>query len=264
MFIFSTIVIYLIVSLCLFLAKRDRKRSKLVANYHPLFLIIGGIGFVVFTVFEVFSALSSDVIACSIFMVLMLLSLSLVLAYCNCRVYIFDTYAVCQNFFRVRRKIQYDEIVSVKRENDRVFLRTPKRKMVISSYMVGRRELFKALKPYRNKIKNLNDIPTGKVPKVLKYKDAVNNYGEFVFANIMMSLLGIGCCVIAFFAYPNMEGVILFSGFAVMMFLVVVLMIQAAKRHHSSKLWAFAAKYLYKVGYLKDPYNFKKENPWSL
>ena len=50
----STIVIYLIVSLCLFLAKKDSNRSKLVANYHPLFLIIGGIGFVVFTIFETF------------------------------------------------------------------------------------------------------------------------------------------------------------------------------------------------------------------
>jgi len=194
----------------------------------------------------------------SIFAAFVLLYWLLIIAYFDCRLFFFDTYVISQNFFRVKRRIDYKDFVTIKKENGTVFLRTEKNKIKISQYMVGKREYFKCLKPYKKQIKNLNDVPIGKVPRVLKYKDAVNNYGEFVFAIIVFVLFEITTLIIAslnLFLFKKYEMVVVFLGLFALVSLTHFLTVQSAKRHHSSKFWSFVSKYTYKEGYLRDPQN---------
>lgn len=266
-FFISLIVIYLSVSLFMFLARKDTVTKNNVVKFHMIYLIIGLISLVGFSVFEVCSICAHDILAMWIFAVFVLLSWSLIVAYFNCRLFFFDTYVVSQNFFRIKKRIDYKDFITIKKENGTVFLRTEKQKIKISQHMVGKREFFKCLKPYKKQIKNLNDVPIGKIPRVLKYKDAVNNYGEFVFAITVFVVFEIITVVIAglnLFLFEKYEMVVFFLVCFVLLVFVHFLTVQSAKRHHSSKFWFFISKYTYKEGSLKDPYNRKKENPWSI
>lgn len=266
-FFISLIITYLVVFLFMFLSKKDPGTNSNILKLHAIYLILGLFSLAGFSIFEIGSIYSHDILAMSIFSAFVFLSLLLIIAYFNCRLFFFDTYVISQNFFRIRKRINYDDFVTIKKENGTVFLRTEKNKIKISQYMVGKREFFKSLKPYKNQIKNLNDVPLGAVPRVLKYKDAVNNYGEFVFAIIVFILFEIATLIIAglnMFLFKKYEFVVFFLSLFVLLCLVHFVTIQSAKRHHSSKFWAFVSKYTYKEGCLKDPYNRTKENPWSV
>lgn len=266
-FSISLVLIYILISFLMLLAKKERSTKKNIVFLSPIFLIVGILGVVGFSVFEIGSIIGKDVVAAAGFMAFILMSLSLVVAYFNCRLFFRDTYVIKRNFLRLKTRIDYDDILTIKKENGTVIFRTKKTKIKISSQMVGKREFFTALKPYKNKIQDLNNVPFGKVPRVLKYKDAVNNYGEFVFCIVMFVLFEIFWLVLALinvFKYHDPDGVC-FCGLAfLLMVLVHIATVESAKRHHSSKFWAFVSKFTYKKGYLKDPYNRKKENPWSM
>lgn len=266
-FSISLVLIYILISFLMLLAKKERSTKKNIVFLSPIFLIVGILGVVGFSVFEIGSIIGKDVVAAAGFMAFILMSLSLIVAYFNCRLYFFDTYVIKQNFLRLKTRIDYDDILTIKKENGTVIFRTKKTKIKISSQMVGKREFFTALKPYKNKIQDLNNVPFGKVPRVLKYKDAVYNYGEFVVGIVIFVLFEIVSLVIAFlniFKFNNYGIAGLFAGLFLLVCLAHIATVESAKRHHSSSFWAFVAKYTYKKGYLKDPYNRKKENPWSM
>ena len=249
------------------LSRRDSRENNNVVRFHTIYLILGLFSLAIFTVFEIFSIKSHDILAASIFAGFLLLSWLMIVAYFNCRLFFFDTYVLSRNFFRITRRINYEDFVTIKIENRTVCLRTEKQKIKIFEYMVGKKEFFKCLKPYKKQIKNLNDVPMGKVPKVLKYKDAVNNYYEFVFAIIVFVAFEIIASVIValnIFVFKKYEIAYFFLSLDVLLGLIHFLTIQSAKRHHSSKFWSFVSKYMYKQGALRDPYNRKEENPWSM
>ncbi|MBQ6884390.1 MAG: hypothetical protein IJN56_01480 [Clostridia bacterium] len=266
-FSISLVLIYILISFLMLLARKERSTKKNIVFLSPIFLIVGILGVVGFSVFEIGSIIGKDVVAAAGFMAFILMSLSLIVAYFNCRLYFFDTYVIKQNFLRFKKKIDYDDFLTIKKENGTVIFRTKKTKIKISSQMVGKREFFTALKPYKNNIQDLNNVPFGKVPRVLKYKDAVYNYGEFVFGIVIFVLFEIVSLVIAFlniFKFNNYGIAGLFAGLFLLVCLAHIATVESAKRHHSSSFWAFVAKYTYKKGYLKNPYNRKKENPWSM
>ena len=120
-FFISLIVIYLSVSLFMFLARKDTRTKNNVVKFHVIYLIIGLVSLVGFTVFEVCSICSHDILAMSIFAAFVLLSSSLIVAYFNCRLFFFDTYVVSQNFFRIKKRIDYKDFITIKKENGTVF-----------------------------------------------------------------------------------------------------------------------------------------------
>ena len=263
----ALIGVYLLVALLLFLAKKEHEMKNKVC-FHIIPLILGIFALAITSIYEIGCILAGSSAAVFGLVVFVLPSASLIFAYCNCRLYYYDTYVIRQNFFRIRKRIDYDDFISIKKENGTVIFRTKRGKIKISQEKMGKPEFFKVLKPYKDKIQNLDKVPLGKVPKVIRFKDAFIDE-EYVPAVIGLSILiflmiaSLGLMCFNIFFTKQVEGVIVGGIFSSALFFTIIATFVAAKRHHSSKFWAFVAKYAWKKGVLKDPYQRKQIDPWA-
>lgn len=89
--------------------------------------------------------------------------------------------------------------------------------------------------------------------KVRKFPDSVYRPGEFIFAFVMMYLLGIlfDALLIIYVKEYSWE-VWAMLGLSAFCYIIPIVTFISAKRAHASKFWRSVAKICYKDGYLKD------------
>lgn len=261
-------IIYLAVLIVIFItANQDKPTDENVVKLHPIFLVIGIIGFVLFAALTVLMILKSEFTAAWVFLAIGVLSALMILGYFNNRIFFGRTSMTCRNLFRKKTVIPYREIISVDVDMDTV-IKTPKKKITIYNYMRGRQELMSAIKKYKESGDHTNDTvaPDKKVNakdnSVRKFSESVNRLSTVLFSYIVCIVLAVGITVFLLYSLftdsplkqDEAFGLLVVVGFAVAAFLVgyVVLAVYAAKRAHRSKTWRTIAKMLIRNGYLKE------------
>lgn len=261
-------IIYLAVLVVIFItANQDKPTDENVVKLHPIFLVIGIIGFVLFAALTVLMILKSEFTAAWVFLAIGVLSALMILGYFNNRIFFGRTSMTCRNLFRKKTVIPYREIISVDVDMDTV-IKTPKKKITIYNYMRGRQELMSAIKKYKESGDHTNDTvaPCKKVKaedkSVRKFSESVNRLSTVLFSYVVCIVIAVGITVFLLYSLftdsplkqDEAFGLLVVVGFAVAAFLVgyVVLAVCAAKRAHRSKTWRTIAKMLIRNGYLKE------------
>lgn len=261
-------IIYLAVLIVIFItANQDKPTDENVVKLHPIFLVVGIIGFVLFAALTVLMIIKSEFTAAWVFLAIGVLSALMILGYFNNRIFFSKTSMTCRNLFRKKTVIPYREILSVDVDMDTV-IKTPKKKITIYNYMRGRQELMSAIKKYKESGDHTNDTvaPDKKVKaedkSVRKFSESVNRLSTVLFSYIVCIVIAVGITVFLLYSLftdsplkqDEAFGLLVVVGFAVAAFLVgyVVLAVCAAKRAHRSKTWRTIAKMLIRNGYLKE------------
>ena len=261
-------IIYLAVLIVIFItANQDKPTDENVVKLHPIFLVIGIIGFVLFAALTVLMIIKSEFTAAWVFLAIGVLSALMILGYFNNRIFFSKTSMTCRNLFRKNTVIPYREILSVDVDMDTV-IKTPKKKITIYNYMRGRQELMSAIKKYKESGDHTNDTvaPDKKVKaedkSVRKFSESVNRLSTVLFSYVVCIVIAVGITVFLLYSLftdsplkqDEAFGLLVVVGFAVAAFLVgyVVLAVCAAKRAHRSKTWRTIAKMLIRNGYLKE------------
>lgn len=261
-------IIYLAVLIVIFItANQDKPTDENVVKLHPIFLVIGIIGFVLFAALTVLMIIKSEFTAAWVFLAIGVLSALMILGYFNNRIFFSKTSMTCRNLFRKKTVIPYREILSVDVDMDTV-IKTPKKKITIYNYMRGRQELMSAIKKYKESGDHTNDTvaPCKKVKtedkSVRKFSESVNRLSTVLFSYVVCIVIAVGITVFLLYSLftdsplkqDEAFGLLVVVGFAVAAFLVgyVVLAVCAAKRAHRSKTWRTIAKMLIRNGYLKE------------
>lgn len=180
-------IIYLAVLIVIFItANQDKPTDENVVKLHPIFLVVGIIGFVLFAALTVLMILKSEFTAAWVFLAIGVLSALMILGYFNNRIFFGRTSMTCRNLFRKKTVIPYREILSVDVDMDTV-IKTPKKKITIYNYMRGRQELMSAIKKYKESGDHTNDTvaPDKKVKakdkSVRKFSESVNRLSTVLF-----------------------------------------------------------------------------------
>ena len=261
-------IIYLAVLIVIFItANQDKPTDENVVKLHPIFLVVGIIGFVLFAALTVLMILKSEFTAAWVFLAIGVLSALTILGYFNNRIFFGRTSMTCRNLFRKKTVIPYREIISVDVDMDTV-IKTPKKKITIYNYMRGRQELMSAIKKYKESGDHTNDTVApdkkakAKDKSVRKFSESVNRLSTVLFSYVVCIVLAVGITVFLLYSLftdsplkqDEAFGLLVVVGFAVAAFLVgyVVLAVCAAKRAHRSKTWRTIAKMLIRNGYLKE------------
>ena len=261
-------IIYLAVLIVIFItANQDKPTDENVVKLHPIFLVIGIIGFVLFAALTVLMILKSEFTAAWVFLAIGVLSALMILGYFNNRIFFGRTSMTCRNLFRKKTVIPYREIISVDVDMDTI-IKTPKKKITIYNYMRGRQELMSAIKKYKESGDHTNDTVApdkkakAKDKSVRKFSESVNRLSTVLFSYVVCIVIAVGITVFLLYSLftdsplkqDEAFGLLVVVGFAVAAFLVgyVVLAVCAAKRAHRSKTWRTIAKMLIRNGYLKE------------
>lgn len=261
-------IIYLAVLIVIFItANQDKPTDENVVKLHPIFLVVGIIGFVLFAALTVLMIIKSEFTAAWVFLAIGVLSALMILGYFNNRIFFGRTSMTCRNLFRKKTVIPYREILSVDVDMDTV-IKTPKKKITIYNYMRGRQELMSVIKKYKESGDHTNDTvaPDKKVKaedkSVRKFSESVNRLSTVLFSYVVCIVIAVGITVFLLYSLftdsplkqDEAFGLLVVVGFAVAAFLVgyVVLAVCAAKRAHRSKTWRTIAKMLIRNGYLKE------------
>lgn len=261
-------IIYLAVLIVIFItANQDKPTDENVVKLHPIFLVVGIIGFVLFAALTVLMILKSEFTAAWVFLAIGVLSALMILGYFNNRIFFGRTSMTCRNLFRKKTVIPYREIISVDVDMDTV-IKTPKKKITIYNYMRGRQELMSAIKKYKESGDHTNDTVApdkkakAKDKSVRKFSESVNRLSTVLFSYVVCIVLAVGITVFLLYSLftdsplkqDEAFGLLVVVGFAVAAFLVgyVVLAVCAAKRAHRSKTWRTIAKMLIRNEYLKE------------
>lgn len=261
-------IIYLAVLIVIFItANQDKPTDENVVKLHPIFLVVGIIGFVLFAALTVLMILKSEFTAAWVFLAIGVLSALMILGYFNNRIFFGRTSMTCRNLFRKKTVIPYREIISVDVDMDTV-IKTPKKKITIYNYMRGRQELMSAIKKYKESGDHTNDTVApdkkakAKDKSVRKFSESVNRLSTVLFSYVVCIVLAVGITVFLLYSLftdsplkqDEAFGLLVVVGFTVAAFLVgyVVLAVCAAKRAHRSKTWRTIAKMLIRNGYLKE------------
>lgn len=261
-------IIYLAVLIVIFItANQDKPTDENVVKLHPIFLVVGIIGFVLFAALTVLMIIKSEFTAAWVFLAIGVLSALMILGYFNNRIFFGRTSMTCRNLFRKKTVIPYREIISVDVDMDTV-IKTPKKKITIYNYMRGRQKLMSAIKKYKESGDHTKDTVApekkakAKDKSVRKFSESVNRLSTVLFSYIVCIVLAVGITVFLLYSLftdsplkqDEAFGLLVVVGFAVAAFLVgyVVLAVCAAKRAHRSKTWRTIAKMLIRNGYLKE------------
>lgn len=107
-------IIYLAVLVVIFItANQDKPTDENVVKLHPIFLVIGIIGFVLFAALTVLMILKSEFTAAWVFLAAGILASLMILGYFNSRIFFSKTSMTCRNLFRKKTVIPYREILFI-------------------------------------------------------------------------------------------------------------------------------------------------------
>ena len=114
----------------------DPQKGKVFLPKSFLYLgLFGAAFFLIPTIITFFTV--KTLLAPIIFSVLILLPLSLLIAYFNCKIFYDDECFVVKNFFGIKRKYTYDQVTSLRINKYEKFLYLGKRRVMIDEFSVG-------------------------------------------------------------------------------------------------------------------------------
>ena len=183
-------LIPLVVGGVLAFLRRPKKTEKGKVFLPKFFIIFGSIGTGIFLIPTFITAFSAESVWISAaFLLLAMLSASLIVAYLNCRIDYDEDGFTAKNFFGLKRRFSYDQITAIKYHMHNTAFYLGKRKIVIYDYAVGRFEFHLFVKKkYRRIYKKA--IPE-KVNKDI-FSGNLHSPLGFVLLDIVIGILGIG------------------------------------------------------------------------
>lgn len=234
------LVIYIAVGILQYVSSLDKHVGKKVIRMNAASVVIGIVGTVCFLVPAIVLAIRGDVAFSLVMLSFSVLSIPLIVAYMNCRIFYDENGLTAQNFWRRKKTILYSEITQTEIRQD-IVIYAGKKKVVIYSYMVGRFDFMLTMSPKLDRERLAQPKKTSKQPKVRSLRDSVERFSDFMAAIILLILLGIGILVLMIFSgfYWFILGMSIFP------FLLAFLLIHSVRRAHSSKFWRVIAVHLY-------------------
>ncbi len=179
--------------------RRPKKAEQGKVYLSKSLAIVGIICSAVLLIFAFISILSNDDPGLSVlFLVISLLSSSLIIAYINCRISYDKDGFTAKNFFGIKRRFTYDQITGIKENMHESYLYMGKRRIMIDEFAVGGWE-FIAFAHQKHRKLHKKPIPE-KITKDI-FNGNIESPGEFLFAFILVGVVLIGitimcCCVI--------------------------------------------------------------------
>lgn len=248
--VLSSILIYILVGIFSYFSSKDRSLQKNVIKLNEMYLGLSIVFLAFFAGFSYFmSIVNDDFRAWIVFLVLSPLGISLAVSYFNCRIFYDENSLTYRNFWGKKTTIRYCEITEVEAGIDFLIF-SGKRKIKITSDLVGRGDFFELIKPYidavleeKERRKKENDQP---LPAVRNFWDSVCRPGEFVFVIVLYSI-GFLFCFTIFVIYASW----FFFGLGILLAACAFCTYYAPKRAHSSEFWLAVAKLLVQESHLK-------------
>ena len=247
----TMLLIYSVTSIFLFYSTRDYKGKSNTMKLHLLSLVIGVIGTVSFLTVAIVIALLSDDPKSWILLFFSILSIPLIIAYFQCRIFYDDEKLIIRNFFGKKKIIFYYEITDIKNGIDtRIF--TKETSVNIPNYLSGRFEFLLTLAPHLSKKTGKSAQKAAENPPVRPFRESVWRYKEFYFAYILIYILLIGLFIFSLNISNGEPGIWFSIVGAVVWTLMVFISVHSAKRAHSSAFWRRIARHCFKEGYLEE------------
>ena len=133
------------------------------------------------------------------FLVVSLLGALFILACFNYRISYDDNGFIVKNFFGIKRKYTYDQVVSIREDVHEVFFYTNKRRIMVDEMSIGGNDFIEFVK---KKYRILHD---GKAIKKKQKKDIFNgnirDSSSYVFAYTLVSVIAFGMLVWCIYSY---------------------------------------------------------------
>lgn len=248
-----TICTYVAVSVFnIFAARNGFDKKHLYLHLSKAYLYLGLIGSIACFVGGIIIMIFDSYAIAIVFFILATLFAFILSGYFGYRIYYDDEKIVYRKYFESYKVLHYKDIIRINYLFD-IEIYTENSKLIIPSYMANSQNLLATVLQY---VPNKATQKIKPKEKVRKFSDSVYRPGEFIFAFILMPILGTaGLAIVLILGEPEQKDYKLVLGtficLAVVMYIYPILGIISAKRAHSSKFWRSVAKLLYREGYLK-------------
>lgn len=157
-----------------------------VVSISPIALVVGIICVIVFSIFTILSLISKSYGTAIGFSVFVLLGLSLIVAFINCRIYYEPNQFTYKNFFGLKRTYKYSEITGIKYGTSDTIIYVGKKKILMDS-MADSKNFLRLVKSKTNQsVKGVREK---------LFNDNVYNSGEFIFAYSIVPIFIIGVMI---------------------------------------------------------------------
>lgn len=242
--IFIALIVVYTTDISLVIVAQKKKLSNTV-KLSPAFFWIGIVGLTITLPVSIIAILVFHEIAYGFVCVIAAVVFSLlILAFYGFKVEYNEKSINYRYFFEHQKSIEIKEIKQMRNGLDLV-ISTQNSKLIIRNYMSGKEELYLFLQK-KVSVRNQKEVPN-----VIRFADAVERPGEFVFMYVLMCVLSIAMIIIILFVKPAGFYLAFFIILASLFPLIVVLSVLSAKRAHSSNFWCSIARILFRKGYLR-------------
>ncbi len=167
---------------------------------HKFLAVLGIIGSAVFLIPAVIVAFRSpQAWSCIPFLLLSLLSATLIIAFVNCRIVYDEEYFVSKNFLGIKSQFTYDQVTAIKENSHETYIYIGKKRVMVDKLSVGGETFIKFVK---KKYRTLHDGKS--LPKIYKTKHDlfngnVRDAGGFLFAYILVGVLTVGLFIFSIY-----------------------------------------------------------------
>ena len=140
--------------------RNPKKGKEGIVRLPDLIWIIGTIGCAIFLIPAVITTFSNEPIwVPMIFYAFVLLSVVLIIAFLNCRIFYDEKGFLSKNFFGKKRKFTYDQIIAIKMRAHENYLCLGQQRVMIDEIAIGGMEFLAFAEEQYKKLHNGNDIP---------------------------------------------------------------------------------------------------------
>ncbi|MBO5701963.1 MAG: hypothetical protein J6S71_05955 [Clostridia bacterium] len=233
---------------CNFSEQKELDRDHEYLHLSRAYFYLGLIGSILFALVAVIVLIFDSASLAIVFFALAILFAFILSGYYGYRIYYDDEKIVYRKYFEKYKAIFYKDIRRVNFEFD-IEITAKDSKLTVPCYMANSGALLEKM------LKHIPKKATQKIKpqeKVRKFSDSVYRPGEFIFAFILMYILGISfdsLLITVVMEYSWEVWALL--GVSVFCYIFPIFAFISAKRAHSSKFWRAVAKLCYKDGYLK-------------
>lgn len=216
------------------------------------YFIIGIVGTVFFFVISFALALLNQDPASWVVFSFSLLSIPLIIAYFQCRIFYDNEKMLVRNFFGRKKMVYYAEIIDVKNDTNTLIETNDGSSVRIPNDLEGRFELLMTLaSQLSGKIGN-HTRAAAKNPPVRAFRDSVWRSGEIIVAFVLVYAVIIALAVMGLFVSNGAPILWMALVGAIVWTACVFLSIHSAKRAHRSAFWKKIACICFKERYLNE------------
>ena len=192
------LVIFIVLGTLISLRHSGQKETGKVFLSKFLF-ILGAVCSVLLLIPTLITAFAGEALwVTAIFLFLQMLSMSLVIAFVNCRITYDENGFYSRNFLGIRRYYTYGQVKAIKENVHESFIHVGRRKVLIDEYAIGGKAFISAVKKYYRATHNGRKIPAVK-RKCDPFNGHIQSPGEIVFAYIMVAVFALA--FVAFTVY---------------------------------------------------------------